>query len=273
MRKGLLFSLLLVVTILLCTACQGDVTRALRHDGFNISGEFICDTFYGEDAVEKIRYLTSDKIITDAGRIYEISLGQKFSNGSNCKIADTALKVVAVFDNRIFKADDGKLYTLSAENNSSAYTEVSTSDNSYPLYHLLLSQDGVVKVMTADSNSGIYYTLKSDGNVYGVTVSKGDRDTQPSIVGSVVVYNSADYGGTITDFAYYGDNSSTFVRTDSKIFRMKPSNFDECSKYADVPCNYSMMEATALEENKDYILAYNGSTIITTYKKVFTVSG
>ena len=87
------------------------------------------------------------------------------------------------------------------------------------------------------------------------------------------MYISTDYGGQITDFGYYGNSSSTYVRTADKIFRMKATNYDECSKYADIPCNYSMVESSVLEENAQYIIAYNGSTIITNYNKVFSVQG
>lgn len=273
MKKILTGSLLLVIMILLCTGCEGDVTRAFRHEGFSVGGDFLCDPFYGKEATQKIKYLTGERIITTDGRIFEVSLGQKYSNGSNCKVADTNLKVVSIFDNRIIKADDGKLYLLNEENNTSAFTEVSTADNSYAIYVLLLGPEENVKAMTADGNNGIYYVLKTDGNVYGVTISKGDRDTAPSIVGSVLVYNSQDYGGTIVDFGYWGNNAATFVRTTNKVYRMRASNYDECSKYADIPCTYSMTEAPAFEQYQDYILAYNGSMIITTYKKTFSVQG
>ena len=272
MKKIVMGSILFAMMVFLCTGCEGDVTRALRHEGFNIGGDFLCDAFYGEEATQSIRYLTGERIITTDGRIYEVSLGQKYANGSNCKVADSNLKVLSIFDNRIFKADDGKLYTLNDENNTSAFTEVSPADNSYAVYVLLLGPEDVVKAMTADGNNGIYYVLKTDGNVYGVTISKGDRESAPSIVGSVVVYNSVDYGA-ITDFAYYGNNAATYVRAGNKVFRMKASNYDECSKYADIPCNYSMTESPVFEQYADYILVYNGSMVITTYKKTFSVQG
>lgn len=273
MKKYLKLSFLVVLSIFLCTGCDGDVTRALRHEGFDVgNSDFICEAFFGETPAETVRYFTGTKIITDSGRIYEVSMGQKYSNDANCKVADTDLKVASVFDYKIFRAENGNLYTLDGENNTSAYTQLTDADNNFVIYKLLL-HDGVVKAMTADSSSGIYYVLRTDGNVYGYTISKGDRNTEPSIVGTVIVYDSSLYGGPIVDFGYYGNSSSTYVRTDTKFFRMKATNYDECSKFADIPCDYSMVESTTLEENAKYLLAYNGSTIITTYKKVFTVKG
>jgi len=268
------FQVFFVIAVLvLCSACEGDVTRALRHDGFSIGSEFTCSTFFGDSASEKIKYLTANRIITQAGRIYEISMGQKYSNNENCKVADTGLKVVNIMDDSIFKADDGKYYSLFGQNNTDSYKEIPATDKMYAYYELLLKPEGTIKVVTADSSNGIYYVLKSDGNVYGVTISKADRNTVPAIIGTVLVYNRNDYGGGIVDFNYNGESSSTFVRTDSTVYRMKPTNLEECSKFADVKCNYQMMEASVFNEYKDYIAAYNGSTVITTYKKVFSVTG
>ena len=264
--------LLLIFVGLICTSCKGDVTRALRHEGFSVGGDFKCSAFFGETATEQIRYLNGGTIITESGRIYEISMGQKYSNGENCKVADTTIKVQSIFDNSIVKAEDGNIYTLNPENNTSAYTQLTNADNSFDIYQILLG-DGIIKSMTADSSSGIYYVLKIDGNVYGYTLSKQDRNTPTTVTGTVIVYNSTDYGGPITDFGYYGNSSSTYVRTADKIFRMKATNYDECSKFADIPCNYSMVESSVLEENAPYIIAYNGSTIITNYNKVFSVQG
>ena len=259
--------------ILLCSGCDGDVTRALRHDGFNVgTTEFKCDALTDSNSYEKPKFFTSNSIITDSGRIYDISLSQKFQNNENCKAAEVSVKVVAVFDNKIFKGDDGALYYLVADNNTSAYSGVTTSDNSYYLYELLLKPEGTIKVMTADSTNGIYYVLKSDGNVYGYTVNSSDRNAAPSIAGTAVVYDKNDFGGTIVDFNYVGESIATYVRTEGSLFRMKATNATECSQYADVPCDYQMVESEVFSEYSDSILAYNGSTLITTYGKIFTAA-
>ena len=271
MKKMIKLSLLLVVVIALCTACDGDVTRALRHEGFNVGQDFVCEPFFREEGAEQIRYLTSDRIITTNGGIYELSLGQKYSNNSHCKIAETELKVAAIMDDHIIKATDGNFYYLNGQNNSAPYQQITASDNSYALYELLLKPEGTIKVVTADSSTGLYYVLKSDGNVYGININKQNYNTPPAITGTMIVYSKDDFGGMIADFGYSGQSGATFVRTESKVFRMKPINGDQCLKYADVPCQYELMEATAFEENRDSILAYNGSMIITTYKKTFTL--
>ena len=273
MKKLITLSFLLVVMVLFCTACEGDVTRALRHDGFNIGVEIVCEAFIGDNATEQVRYLTSSHIITTEGRIYEISLGQPYSNKSNCRVADTSLKVVAIFDDKIFKAEDGKYYSLVNQNNGSgAYQAISDKDNAYIFYELLLKPEGTVKVVTADSSNGVYYVLKNDGNVYAVTITKQNSNAAPTVSSTNIIYNQTDFGGRIVDFGFYGNNPATFVRTETQMFRMYATNHDQCSKFADVTCDYQMMEASSFAQYPEYILAYNGSTVITTYGKVFNVS-
>lgn len=274
MRRFFKFSFFAFV-LLLCCGCEGDVTRAIRHAGFSLSGdEFVCNAFFNEEGLtEDIRYLTGSHIITNYGRIYELSMGKNFSNGQNCKVAETEVKVKSLFDNNVFRADNGKIYRLVGDNENKAYSEIGYEHNDYQLYALLLGPVDVVKVVTVDSNNGIYYVLKSDGNVYGYSIYKGDRNQPPSIAGTNVVYNKADYGGDIIDFGYSGDSPATFVRTNDKVFHLIADNAEECQKYADIKCAYHMEEEPMFSEFGEYISAYNGSTIITNYKKVFTLGG
>ena len=273
MKRILKLSVLLFLVMIVCSGCEGDVTRAIRHEGFAIGDEeIVCEPFFREENRELIKYITGDRIITSNGTIYELSLGQKYSSNSHCRIADTNLKVVAMFDDRIFKAEDGNLYSLTGQNNGGDYKQITSSDNGLALYELLLKPNDVVKAQTADSSNGIYYVLKTDGNVYAVSIAKANYNAAPTIVGSVVVYGKEAYGENIVDFNYAGDSGATFVRTYNKVYRMKASNFEQCSKYVDIKCEYQMMEAPMFEEQKDYIAAYNGSLIVTTYKKYFTLA-
>jgi len=273
MKKLLKISILLFLTVIICTGCEGDVTRDIRHEGFSVGDqEIVCEPFFREENRETIKYLTADRIITSNGTIYELSLGQKYSSNSHCRIADTNLKVVSIFDDKVFKAEDGNLYSLTGQNNGGDYKQITSSDNSFALYDLLLKPADVVKAQTADSSNGIYYVLKTDGNVYAVSIAKANYNAPPAIVGSVVVYGKDSYGGDIIDFNYAGDSGATFVRTANKVYRMKASNAEQCSKYVDIRCEYQMMEAPVFEEQRDFIAAYNGSMIITTYKKYFTLA-
>jgi len=260
----------LLFLIILCTGCNGTITRDLRHDGFSVSDKFICDEFYPEKkndtSYKKVKYMTDKNIIDSNGYIYEISLGQLYSNKQNCKKASTSIVVKAIYDNKIIKGTDNKYYYFDS------YSLIPETDNSYELYKMLLGENNVVKVMTANTDKGIYYLLKSDGNIYSYTITKADYNSPYKIISRTIAYDKSDYGSNIIDFNYVGDNPSTYIKTEDSIHRMKAINYSDCSKYADVSCIYEMQKDEVINKYKDRIIAYNGKTVITDYKQIFTIS-
>lgn len=276
MKKSI-YGILLVLVVLLCSACNGNVTRGIRHAGYSVGDKFTCSRFFPKDkddvSYERIKYITGSHIINTEGKIYELSLGQLYANKENCKEAQTNIKVKAIFDNSIVKATDNKYYYLVGQNNTESYREVTPLDNSYYLYDLLLKGNDVVKVMTANSSNGSYYVLKTDGNVYENIVMTKDRNKPPEVVSSKTIYDVTEYGSNILDFNFVGNSGATYIKTEDKIYRMLMTNKDKCTKYADITCNYQMQEDTQLEEFRDRIIAFNGSTIITDYKQIFTLGG
>lgn len=274
MKRKMLF-IVIVFMLFLCSGCTGTITRSIRHSGFTIAGDFACDPFFPKDkddtSYSKVKFLTGTHIISNEGKLYEVSLEKPYASNSNCKEADTTISVVSIFDNKIVRAADGKMYYLNGDNSTTPYSEVTGDDNNYAIYQLLLGQESTIKVITAGS-SGLYYVLKNDGNVYSYTVNNSDRGVPPTITSTELIYNKDDYGSeNIIDFNYAGENSSTFIRTDNKAYKMFVTNAKECNKYADVACKYQMNEFTIYSEYKDYFIAYNGSKIITSYGKIFNV--
>ena len=265
-KKIILFSALFLV-IVLCTACNGTVTRDIRHAGFSVSNKFICDVFTDKDSYSSVKYLTDSN-----GYIYEISLGQVYENKQNCKKANTDVLVKAIFDNKIIKGTDNKYYYLASENNVTKYSLVQETDNSYELYNFLLKEDDVVKVITADGSKGIYYVLKKDGNIYSYTVNRTNYNSPLRVVSKSIKYDETNYKSKIVDFNYVGDSSSTYIKTEDGLYRMKATNYDKCSKYADVFCTFEIVEDEVLEKYSDRIIAYNGNVLITDYGQIFNVS-
>lgn len=273
MRKNYFKMLILGVFVLMfCTACNGNVTRSIRHDGFAVSNKIECEMFFyeGASSYNKIKFFTGSHIIDQNGKIYEISLSQAYQSGQNCKDSGKNIIVKAIMDNNIVRGADNGYYYLNGSGQTLPYTKISESDNNYAVYNLLLSDPQVVKVVTADSSAGLYYVLKSSGDVFGITISKADRNSPPAITGTTTVFNKVDFGAFIEDFNYAGNSSATYVKTSASLFRMKASNEKECSKYADVPCQYTMLESEEYVNYKDRVVAFNGSTLITDYSQVFT---
>lgn len=274
--KKMKFVVLAVLILVCCSACNGTITREIRHAGFTMGDTFTCDNFYPKEKedtnYEKIKYFTGSHLINSEGKIYELSIGQKFANDQNCKVSDTNIVVKAIFDDKIVKGTDNKYYYLVGSNDVSSYSVIPETDNSYLIYDLLLKADDVIKVITANSSTGLYYVLKDDGNIYGYTISKKDYNSLPTVTSTTVAYSKNDYGAKIIDFNYAGESLNTFLRTDDKIFRMKITNSEECNKYADIKCNFQMLEDEIFNTYKDVIISYNGNTLITNYKQMFTVA-
>lgn len=273
MRKNYFKMLILGVFVLMfCTACNGNVTRSIRHDGFAVSNKIKCEMFFHEGAssYNMIKFFTGSHIIDQNGKIYEVSLSQTYQNGQNCKDSGKNIIVKSIMDNNIVRGADNGYYYLNGSGQTSPYTKISESDNNYAVYNLLLSDPQVVKVVTADSSAGLYYVLKSSGDVFGITISKADRNVPPAITGTTTVFNKVEFGAFIEDFNYAGNSSATYVKTSSSLFRMKATNESQCSKFADVPCQYTMSESEEYLNYKDRVVAFNGSTLITDYSQVFT---
>ena len=275
MKKIYMFILIIIVCVFI-SGCDGNVTRAIRHAGFNIDGDFKCDVVMPTDKKDtsyaKIRYMTGGLMVLEDGTIYELSLGQTFANKQNCKIADTNKKVVSIFDDKYFKSNDDKYYYLSSNQDISTYSEVPKTDNSYILVDLLLKDATNVKVVSGNSSSGEYYALKNSGDIYKYTITRDNSTRLETITNTTLVFDKKDYGGSkIVDFNYAGNSLGTFIRTEDKVFRMKVSNADECNKYADVACKYKIMEEELFQEYGDRIIFFNGSYLITDYGRKFNV--
>lgn len=275
MKKNAIKIMIVLFIAVVCTGCNGKMTRTIRHAGFDISSKFNCSGFFPEDkediSYNRIRYFTGTHMIDVDGKIYELSLDKTYQNKENCREANTSIIVKAILDDKIIKGMDDKYYYLVGQNDVSSYSEVPTTDNSYELYNLLLKDVDTIKVITADSSAGIYYILKTDGNVYSYTITKKDYNS-PSVVTAVsTVYNRNDYDSKIVDFNYAGNSLSTFIKTEAKVYRMRITNNDECSKYADIECKYKIEEDTMFQEYQDRIITYNGNILITDYNQMFTV--
>lgn len=277
MKSKFKLVVLSLIVLFCCSGCNGNITREIRHAGFSLdNNEFLCDPLMPDDdedlSYAKTRYLTENLMITEDGKVYEVSLGQRYSSDQNCRKADTKIEVEIIMDNNIVKSSDGKYYYLNESNDREAYSEVLTTDKEYSLYKILFSDATNVKVITVDSNVGSYYVLKNDGNVYNYVITRVDNQSDYSISKSDVVFNKNDYDSKIVDFNYAGDSLDTFIRTENKVYRMKHTNHEECQKYADVECKYEMKEDSIFELYRDKILVYNGTKLITTYGKMFSVA-
>ena len=180
----------LFIMLVLCSGCEADITRGIRHAGFNVSeNRFVCSAFISTDNnyTNKIKYLNNNFAIDSDGIVYELSLNQVYSNQQNCKKSPLATAVAAIMDDKIIKGIDGKLYYLVANSGVEAYGEVTASDSAYEIYKLLFADTEVLKIITVSQNEGIYYILKTDGNIYKYVVLRNDTQSPYSISSKEVI--------------------------------------------------------------------------------------
>lgn len=263
---------LLVILLTGCSYKYASTTRGIRHSGFTLSSsKFKCDTIFSKDVIsDPVKFYAGTYLITENGNLFETSLSKLYSNEMNCRKADIPVKVSSVYGASIIKGIDNKFYYLTASEGIPLYGEVPQTDDEYNLYKILLGDSSILKAVCINSKSGIYYVLKKDGNVYQYTISKNNQSYNLDNV--VTIYSSDDYGSNIVDFNYNGSSSTTFIKTESTYFRMLIENSEECYKYADVSCKYKMDIDRGLTDNYKRVLAYNGSSLLSTYGKVFTVN-
>lgn len=274
-KKIFLLTGIAVVTLLL-TGCDGNVTRDIRHAGFNLaSNEFTCNALMPVsdkiDSPDKILFTNSSFAITENGSLYELSLSQPYASEENCKKIDFSIKITAYMDDKILKGEDNKFYYAPGNSSSTALTEVTANDSSYQLYTILLGNEKVKKVITVDANAGRYYVLEDDGIVYEYKVVRQDYNTPYTLTSKTPVYG--EKYGEIIDFNYAGESTSTYIKTKTAIYRMQIKNAKECTMYADIKCQYKMKkDETLTKYYQNKILYYGPNLLITTYGKEFTIN-
>ena len=263
------------ILILLCTACNGNITREIRHDDFSMEGQFICKNYYpssrDDNDYNKIKYFLGNYFIDTNGLLYEVSLGQKYSNEENCKQSEFLYTIDGVFNSSVVRTTANGYFSLVDGNGVSKYAQIDSSNEKIGLYDILLGDHSVLKVVSVDENAGKYYVLKDDGNVWEYVVLK-DNNGPYYLASTNIVFDKNKYDSDIIDFNYAGNDLSTYLTTSNKIYRMSYTNKDACMKYADIDCTYELREDLVLSKYKDIIIGYNGNTLITSYKQVFSVS-
>ena len=272
--KRIKYIILFLIVVLLagCDYQYASTTREIRHSGFSLSSfKFKCSSIYtDEEVVDKPLYYIGNYIITESGLLYETNLGKPYSNKMNCKKPNFTEKISAIFDMKVVKTEDGSYYYLSGSDQVPAYSLVPESDEDYALYDILLKESSVLKVVTVNSKGGIYYVLKNDGNIYQYNVIL--ENDEYLLDTTDMVYSYTEFGSKIKDFNYNGSNSTTYIKTETTYYRMLITNLEKCSSYVDVACDYKLKLDEGLKNSYDRILAYNGSTLITTYGKIFNVN-
>ena len=274
-KKLGVFFLIISITFI-CSGCDmkyGKIIREIRHDGFNIvDRKFQCSAIDPLDPNhEEIKFYSNNYAVTSLGRVYQLSFDKIFSNQTNCMLTNLSKPVNAIFDGQVFRTEDGMIYTFAFNNGKMEFFQLTADNKNFGIYNIILSDKNVVKVLTVDAKNNIYYVLKNDGNVYSYMLSQVN-DKQYGIAGINIIYNKNNFGGRITDFNYAGNSPLTYVRTENQIYRIKVTNGEQCTMYADIPCKYEMKLDETLSLYQDQIWIFNGTSLVTKFGKNFAAA-
>lgn len=268
--------IIIFITTLFLTGCDGNITRDIRESGFNVSDKsFKCELLINKKSqytLDKPQYLVNNLIITEKGQLLEISLDKQYLNNMNCKKVSTNIEVVSIFSDEIVKSKDNKYYYIKENQNIIPYTEATINDSKYNLYNTLLQDSNVIKVQSVNGNANSYYVLKTDGKIYNYILEENTSTKTYNLVSALPVDLGIFIEDKIIDFNYKGKSSATFYKTKTSIYSFKNTNMKECNKYADVKCEYKLEKNNTLTMNKDRIKVYNGTQIITDYGRVFSLN-
>lgn len=222
-----------------------DVIKDKKAESIKIKeiGPFSCEVF------QDVRNTFDSNIIINDGKLYNISLGLKYSNEQNCKeISDINITKVV---NNYYISNDGKVYTID-ENGIKEYH----NNGKFPSY--MMGEEIVMAHSYGTSSEYKYYVLKTDGKIYDVVF---DREfhfedgvgTYRYNVKEEKVYKEFEEE-KIKSFDVVEGNVD-FVITDKNLYINKVTNM-ECYQYADVECIYELSLNDVMEvpmENVSYI--------------------
>lgn len=221
MKKIVFLSLAI---LLIMTGCNSSnkLKKELKDSGYsdNTIGKttFICDEAKNVKMADNAYFITNDN------RIYKYNIEQLFSNNKNCI--------------EISNKDNYDLKLI--------YNRVIFDKNSEPAYKIeydgkLVNNEEYKE--TSDENSSIANYLKWISDDYKKIDFIGEVDCSDGKVAFIIgnkVYVSSEFDEeTKMVFEVPSDEkillfTGELIKTDKSIYTLEPTNYEECTKYADV---------------------------------------
>ena len=222
-----------------------DVIKEKKEESIKVkeTGTFSCEVF------ENVRNTFDNNIIINNGKLYNISLGLKYSNEQNCKeISDVEITKVV---NNYYIGSDSKVYTID-ENGIKEYQNT----GKIPTY--MMGEEILMAHSYGTSSEYKYYVLKTDGKIYDVTFTRefhfedGVGTYKYNVVEEKVYKEFEDEKIKSFDVV---DGEVDFVFTAKGVYINKVTNM-ECYQYADVECVYELSKNDVMKvsmEDVSYI--------------------
>lgn len=236
-----------------------------------------CDKYYMEfttknfkcDALDNIKVLDNNYLITKDNEIYDISFDGLYSNNQNCKKKDTNIDIknivsIANIDNYLILTKNNKLYNINIDNEMKGQ---------YPSFaKTLLNDNNITHIIHRDQNNNyddnmsreiMALVLKKDNKIYKQYYNeKGIYNDNIQTFDYKItfkreeVYKSLEEYGNIQEIVtsnYYTsnsgknyqleDNTPTTIISDKGYYYLDEVKTDECIKYKDIECKLELKES------------------------------
>ena len=225
----------------------------------------------------KVIDLYSNYFILENGDLYDLTIGENksFSNGEQCKKRDDLPRVIKA-SNDLYLLEDNRVCTKNNDENGKFVFYCDVNEK----YEYLLRQNDIKKIIFAMSdntiNADYFYVIKTDGNVYRLTVVTNSETKVTYVTNSVLFLNSAKYGKIKNATMSYNNNSKIIevqtLETENGFYILSDILTDECSKYEDVICEKGLRENDILKKYKSSIKFINSYLVLTNDNMILPTS-
>lgn len=201
------------------------------------------------DALDNIKLLTSDRLITKDNEIYDISFDKLFSNNQNCKKIETNINISNIRDGFIFSKDN-KFYIISD------FEEVGITDR----LQIYLLDKNIIKIIESDYdeiNGKINLLVFKNNNIYKQTYNLNLANGNRIITfENEELYKSLEEYGNIKHITFephlYTNSDKNIqlwkstiktIISDKGYYYLNEVKTDECTKYVDIECEFELKES------------------------------
>ena len=224
------------------------------------------------DALDNIKILDNNYLITKDNEIYDISFYDLYSNNQNCKKKDIDIKIkdVKVSFNQwgkyiVFVSSDNKLYNSNLDKIDDSFEFDTIEYNIYREKNNITGIVGQVNTETIEYNGWnnkekiTLLVLKDDNKIYNQVyhnIHNYDTKKNTYTLKEEKLYKSLEEYGNIQEIVtsnYYTsnsgknyqleDNTPTTIISDKGYYYLDEVKTDECIKYKDIECKLELKES------------------------------
>lgn len=218
------------------------------------------------DALDNIKVLDNNYLITKDNEIYDISFNELYSNNQNCKKKETNIDIKDIkktIRGYSIISKDNKLYDLDLnEYDYSTTIELKIFDNDDNMIIFDTQPLNDYGGPTGQTNTVIALVLKSDNNIYkqyyketyNYNTLKNEMESTAKFSKEEVYKSLAEYGNIkyisldnykTNDSLDYKleENTIKTIISDKGYYYLDEVKTDECIKYKDIECKLELKES------------------------------